>query len=147
MQAPSNHRLRRIVVWERRHEMETGITGQQEEIVTEEKTAKAMGSGELPVYATPAMIALIEKTAWMSVAGELEEGQGTVGTKLAVEHVSASPLGAHITCKTTLVGVDRRRLLFSVEVSDDAGIIGQGTHERFIVDNEKFVTKAQGKLA
>lgn len=127
--------------------METGITGQQEEIVTEEKTAKAMGSGELPVYATPAMIALIEKTAWMSVAGELEEGQGTVGTKLAVEHVSASPLGAHITCKTTLVGVDRRRLLFSVEVSDDAGIIGQGTHERFIVDNEKFVTKAQGKLA
>ncbi len=147
MQAPSNHLLRRIVVWERRHEMETGITGQQEEIVTEEKTAKAMGSGELPVYATPAMIALIEKTAWMSVAGELEEGQGTVGTKLAVEHVSASPLGAHITCKTTLVGVDRRRLLFSVEVSDDAGIIGQGTHERFIVDNEKFVTKAQGKLA
>ena len=147
MQAPSNHLLRRIVVWERRHEMETGITGQQEEIVTEEKTAKAMGSGELPVYATPAMIALIEKTAWMSVAGELEEGQGTVGTKLAVEHVSASPLGAHITCKTTLVGVDRRRLLFSVEVSDDAGIIGQGTHERFIVENEKFVTKAQGKLA
>ena len=147
MQAPSNHLLRRIVVWERRHEMETGITGQQEEIVTEEKTAKAMGSGELPVYATPAMIALIEKTAWMSVAGELEEGQGTVGTKLAVEHVSASPLGAHITCKTTLVGVDRRRLLFSVEASDDAGIIGQGTHERFIVDNEKFVTKAQGKLA
>lgn len=127
--------------------METGITGQQEEIVTEEKTAKAMGSGELPVYATPAMIALIEKTAWMSVAGELEEGQGTVGTKLAVEHVSASPLGAHITCKTTLVGVDRRRLLFSVEVSDDAGLIGRGTHERFIVDNEKFVTKAQGKLA
>lgn len=127
--------------------METGITGQQEEIVTEEKTAKAMGSGELPVYATPAMIALIEKTAWMSVAGELEEGQGTVGTKLAVEHVSASPLGAHITCKTTLVGVDRRRLLFSVEVSDDAGIIGQGTHERFIVDNERFLTKAKGKLA
>ena len=147
MQAPSNHLLRRIVVWERRHEMETGITGQQEEIVTEEKTAKAMGSGELPVYATPAMIALIEKTAWMSVAGELEEGQGTVGTKLAGEHVSASPLGAHITCKTTLVGVDRRRLLFSVEVSDDAGLIGRGTHERFIVDNEKFVTKAQGKLA
>lgn len=147
MQAPSNHLLRRIVVWERRHEMETGITGQQEEIVTEEKTAKAMGSGELPVYATPAMIALIEKTAWMSVAGELEEGQGTVGTKLAVEHVSASPLGAHITCKTTLVGVDRRRLLFSVEVSDDAGIIGQGTHERFIVDNERFLTKAKGKLA
>ncbi len=127
--------------------METGITGLQEEIVTEEKAAESMGSGELPVYATPAMIALIEKTAWMSVAGELEEGQGTVGTKLAVEHVSASPLGAHITCKTTLVGVDRRRLLFSVEVSDDAGIIGQGTHERFIVDNEKFLTKAKGKLA
>lgn len=127
--------------------METGITGLQEEIVTEEKAAESMGSGELPVYATPAMIALIEKTAWMSVAGELEEGQGTVGTKLDVEHVSASPLGARITCKTTLTEVDRRRLVFSVEVTDDAGLIGRGTHERFIVDNEKFLTKAKGKLA
>lgn len=127
--------------------METGITGLQEEIVTEEKAAESMGSGELPVYATPAMIALIEKTAWMSVAGELEEGQGTVGTKLDVEHVSASPLGARITCKTTLTEVDRRRLVFSVEVTDDAGLIGRGTHERFIVDNERFLTKAKGKLA
>lgn len=127
--------------------METGITGLQEEIVTEEKAAESMGSGELPVYATPAMIALIEKTAWMSVADELEEGQGTVGTKLDVEHVSASPLGARITCKTTLTEVDRRRLVFSVEVTDDAGLIGRGTHERFIVDNERFLTKAKGKLA
>lgn len=125
--------------------MEVGIRGEQKDIVTEEKTAAAMGSGELPVYATPAMIALIEKTAWMSVAGELEEGQGTVGTHLAIDHVSASPVGAEITCRTTLTEIDRRRLVFTVEVEDGAGLIGKGTHERFIIDNEKFQAKAEAK--
>ena len=125
--------------------METGIQGLQEETVTEELTAKAYGSGELPVYATPAMIALIEKTAWKSVAPCLEEGQGTVGTRLEIDHVSASPVGAHITCRTTLVEIDRRRLVFEAEVTDEAGVIGKGRHERFIVDNGKFLSKAEAK--
>ena len=123
-----------------------GIKGIASEIVTEEKTAKAMGSGELKVYATPAVIALIEKAAWESVAPELEEGKGTVGTKLNVAHVSATPVGMKVLCETELTEVDGRRLVFSVKAFDDAGVIAEGTHERFIVGNERFQQKADGKL-
>ena len=123
-----------------------GIKGIASEIVTEEKTAKAMGSGELKVYATPAVIALIEKAAWESVAPELEEGKGTVGTKLNVAHVSATPVGMKVWCETELTEVDGRRLVFSVKAFDDAGVIAEGTHERFIVGNERFQQKADGKL-
>lgn len=125
--------------------LKTGLTGEQTLKVTEELTAKAMGSGELPVLATPAMIALIEETAWKSVAPELEEGQGTVGTRIDIAHVSATPVGLTVTCYTELIEIDRRRLVFKVEVSDDTGKIGEGTHERFIVNNERFLTKAEAK--
>lgn len=126
--------------------LETGIIGEKSIIVTEELTAKAMKSGELMVYATPAMIALIEEAAYQSVSGELEEGAGTVGTLMNVEHVSASPVGMQITAKTELVEVDGRRLVFRVEAYDEAGIIGKGVHERFIIQNEKFQNKTDGKL-
>ena len=126
--------------------MQIGITGKQTITVTEEKTAQAMGSGTLPVFATPAMIALIEETAWKSVADELEEGCVTVGTSLNVKHLAASPVGMKVTCNTTLVEVDKRRLVFSVEVEDETGKIGEGTHERFIVQAEKFQNKADAKL-
>ena len=115
-------------------------------MVTEDKTAKAMGSGDLPVLATPAMIALMEKTACESVAPYLEEGSGTVGTELNVKHVAATPIGMQVTCETELVEVDGRRLVFHVKASDEAGLIGEGTHERFIINNEKFQSKANGKL-
>ena len=105
-----------------------------------------MGSGALRVFATPAMIALIEKTAWESVQGELEEGSGTVGTALNVKHVAASPVGMKITCKTELVKVDGRALTFAVKAYDEAGLIGEGEHERFIVYNDKFQAKADAKL-
>ena len=124
----------------------TGITGEQELTVTEELTAATMGSGALRVFATPAMIALIEKTAWESVQGELEEGSGTVGTALNVKHVAASPVGMKITCKTELVKVDGRALTFAVKAYDEAGLIGEGEHERFIVYNDKFQAKADAKL-
>lgn len=125
--------------------METGITGKQTIMVTEDKTAKVMGSGMLPVYATPAMIALMENTASTSVQAALEEGQGTVGTLINVKHVSATPVGMEVTCETKLVEVDRKRLVFEVKAYDAAGIIGEGIHERFIIDNEKFMGKAEGK--
>ena len=127
--------------------LETGLQGFAEEMVTEEKSAAKMGSGELPVYATPCMIALIEKAAWTSVAGELEEGQGTVGTALDVKHVASTPLGLKVTAKTTLTEIDGRRLVFKVEVNDEKGLIGEGTHERFIIYNEKFRKRAQQKKA
>ena len=125
--------------------MEVGITGKQTVTVTEDKTAKVMGSGMLPVYATPSMSALMENTAAVSVADELEDGQGTVGTLINVKHLSATPVGMEVTCETKLVEIDRKRLVFEVKAYDAAGVIGEGTHERFIIDNEKFMAKAEGK--
>ena len=127
--------------------MDTGIKNKMEIVVTEDRTAKAMGSGELPVFATPAMIALVEETCWRSVADELESGQGTVGTMLDVRHVSATPVGMKVWCESELVGVDGRKLTFSVKVFDEAGLVGEGTHERFIIDNKRFLEKAAAKTA
>ncbi len=125
--------------------MQIGITGKQTITVTEEKTAQAMGSGTLPVFATPAMIALMENTASKSVETKLDEGAGTVGTLINVKHVAATPVGMDVTCETKLVEVDRKRLVFEVKAYDAAGVIGEGTHERFIIDNEKFLGKAEAK--
>lgn len=125
--------------------LKEGITGHQETIVTVENTAKTMKSGTLDVFATPAMIALMEQTAYESVAGELEEGYGTVGTMLNVKHVSATPLGMKVTCESTLTKIDGRALTFEVKAFDERGLIGEGTHERFLVQNEKFRAKANNK--
>lgn len=129
-----------------RKTMEIGIIGQEELIVNEMNTAEALGSGSLAVFATPAMIALMEKTARLSVAPFLEDGQSTVGTLVNVKHLSASPVGMKITCRTELKEIDRRRLVFHVECSDEAGIIGEGEHERFIIDEAKFMAKTEAKL-
>ncbi len=126
--------------------LETGIKGKMTETVTEEKTAAALGSGTLRVYATPAMIALMENTALNSVADKLDDGMTTVGTKLDIVHTSASPVGSTITCESELVDIDRRRLVFSVTAYDNTGEIGRGTHERFIVDSVKFSEKTAAKI-
>lgn len=122
-----------------------GIKGYSELMVTEEMAAKNVGSGTLMVFATPAMIALMEKTAWESVQPELEEGSGTVGTALNVKHVAATPMGMKVTCETELIKVEGRALTFSIKAYDEAGLIGEGTHERFVVYNEKFQAKADAK--
>ena len=106
--------------------LEAGIKGQHTIIVEKENTAAVMKSGTL--------------------ADELEEGCVTVGTSLNVKHLAASPVGMKVTCNTTLVEVDKRRLVFSVEVEDETGKVGEGTHERFIVQAEKFQNKADAKL-
>ena len=125
--------------------LSTGIKGRKTTEVTQENTAEAVGSGTLPDFATPAMIALIEATASESVAPFLEEGSSTVGTHLDIAHSSATPVGMSATCETELVEVDRRRLVFRVVVTDAKGEIGSGTHERFVVDNAKFMSKAESK--
>ena len=125
--------------------LKTGIKGQQRVAVTESNTAFAMGSGKLQVFATPAMIALMEKTAWQSVEPELEEGEGTVGTHLDVAHLAATPLGMTVRCESELIEIDGRKLEFKVTAYDEAGLIGEGTHQRFIVKNEKFQAKADAK--
>ena len=125
----------------------TGIKGTRTVGVTDDNTAEAVGSGTLRVFATPAMIALIEATASLSVAPYLEEGTSTVGTHLDVAHSAATPVGMEVTCETELVEVDRRRLVFSVTVRDPVGEVGSGTHERFIVDDARFMSKAESKLS
>lgn len=123
-----------------------GIKGYQEIIVTEELTAEHFGSGTLPVYATPAMISLMENTAYKSVADYLEEGCGTVGTSLEVKHVAATPVGMRVTCETELIKVDGRALTFCVRAMDECGLIGEGVHERFVIMEEKFLAKTNSKL-
>ena len=127
-------------------ELKPGITGSAQDTVTEERTAASMGSGGLRVYATPRMTAMMEYTAWASVEPYIEDGMGTVGTRLEISHVAASPVGAEISYESELTEVDRRRLVFSVRAFDDAGLIGEGIHERFIIDNAKFMSRAESKL-
>ena len=127
--------------------LKEGIKGTKEVIVTKELSAQNVGSGLLPVYATPSMIALLENTAFESVAQYLEEGCGTVGTSLNVKHVAATPIGMKVTCETELVKVDGRALTFEVKAYDACGLIGEGIHERFIITEEKFLAKTNDKLS
>lgn len=136
-------REEKISLMERGRKMlETGIKGTLETTVTKDKTACHVGSGELEVYATPMLIALAEETAWKSVAAYLKPGMGTVGTKMNLDHLAATAAGRKVRCETVLTGIEGRKLVFSIEVFDDAGKVAEGTHERFIIDNEKFMAKA-----
>ena len=126
--------------------MNTGIKGFKEITVTKELTAISVGSGDLEVYATPAMIALMEGTASESVKAELEEGQGSVGTSIAIKHFAATPIGMRVRCESELVDIDGRRLVFKIEAFDELDKIGEGTHERFIISNDKFQNKINSKL-
>lgn len=110
-----------------------------------ENTAAAVGSGSLPVFATPYMIALMENAACNAIATLWEDGQSSVARCLTSRHDAATPVGMHVTAQAELVEVDRRRLVFRVTASDDAGPIGQGTHERFLIMAEKFLAKAEAK--
>ena len=125
--------------------LHTGSKATLELTVTPDKCAGAIGSGDLDVFATPAMIALIEETAWKSVAPWLEPGESTVGTALNVRHLAATPVGLKVRCETELSLVDRRRLVFDVKVYDPFGLVGDGTHERFVIQYEKFMKKVDEK--
>ena len=115
--------------------------------VTPDLTAKTVGSGTLDVLATPIMIARMEQAAWTAVAPHLADGEGTVGTLMNVQHLSPTPVGMDVTCRAQLVQVEGRRLVFQVSAWDARGPVGQGSHERAMIQNERFVEKAQKKLA
>ena len=123
--------------------LEKGIKGTNTVKVTDDMTAIAVGSGGLPVFATPAMIALMERTAYESVIDKLDEGQGLVGISMDVEHKAAVGVGREVTCETVLKEIDGRKLEFDVKVYDDEGIIGEGEHERYIIDVERFMGKVR----
>ena len=127
--------------------MQVGIKGEKKFTVTKDQLACNVGSGLVSVFATPMMIAAIENTAAGSVAGELEEGKTTVGTLVNVSHVAATPEGMEVRIETELTEIapNGKMLTFRVAAYDEAGLIGEGSHERFIVKNEKFQAKADGK--
>lgn len=123
--------------------LENGLSATVRTTVVEENTARTMGSGDLAVFATPAMVALMEHAAMTAVAAVLPEGSTTVGSEMNCSHIKPSKLGAVITATAVLTAVEGRKLTFTVGASDEQGIIGEGVHVRFIVDRERFMAKLQ----
>ncbi len=121
--------------------LQTGLTHTSKTTVNETNTAIALGSGDMPVFATPAMMALMENAAMLAVVAELPEGSTTVGGQIESSHLKPSPIGAEISATATLEKIDGRKLYFKVSASQGDTLIGEGTHLRFIVDREKFLSK------
>lgn len=126
--------------------LEKGLQFISHETVRTENYAKTMGSGDLEVFATPSMVALMENAAMYAVANELPAGSTTVGALINVTHTKPSAPGETITACATLQEVDGRKLTFSVTASDSQGVIGEGTHVRYIVDREKFLAKLKTNI-
>ena len=126
--------------------LQVGIKNNKSLPVSEEKTALSMGSGSLRVFATPAMIALMEATAAESVLPYLEQGTTSVGTKVNISHLAADPVGMTVLCESELIEIDGRRMVFKVVVHDEQSVVGEGIHERFVVKTESFMKKTEAKL-
>jgi len=120
-------------------QIEVGLKGEARQAVTPDQTAEAFGSGLVPVYATPAMVALMEKAAVVALAGHLAPGDTTVGTKLEIVHLAATPLDDEVRAEAELVAVDGRRLSFALAAWDSTRKIGEGRHERMIVARDRFL--------
>ena len=125
-----------------------GTTAQIKLTVTEEYTAAATGSGLAPVFATPWMIALMENASASALQGFLEEGQGSVGTHVEVDHTAATPIGMEVTVEAEITGVSEngKMIDFDVRAWDETGPIGQGKHTRAIINNARFLAKCNAKL-
>lgn len=123
-----------------------GSTNEKTELVTEENTAIRHGSGNLPVYATPAMVALMEGAAAACIQNQLPEGMSTVGISLNIQHLAATPIGISVRAVAELIEIKGKKLTFIVNAFDEKEKIGEGTHERFVVLADKFLQKAEAKL-
>ena len=119
--------------------------GESTELVTENNTAIKFASGTAPVYATPALVGLLENAAVKAVGSQLPEGFGTVGISMNVKHVSATPIGMTVKATATLTEQNRKKLTFKVEAYDEGGLVGEGIHERFIIETAPFLAKAAAK--
>ena len=121
--------------------MEIGLTYTSTLVVSKDHVAAVMGSGDLHVFATPAMVALMENAAMMAVAEHLPEGSTTVGAMMNTSHVKPSPVDETIKATAVLTGIEGRKLTFSIKAEDSKGVIGEAEHVRFIVDRAKFMSK------
>ncbi len=122
-----------------------GLTGETEITVTQDDTAERWGSGLVPVLGTPTLVALMESAAVKALEAHLPPGQTSVGGRMDVRHLAPTPVGMAVRARAELLEVDGRRLVFSIEAWDEAERIGEATHERFVVDRDRFVAKAEAK--
>lgn len=118
-----------------------GTSHRIEKIVNQEDSARAYGSGLVDVFATPAMVALMEKTSLQLVAPFLDSGENTVGIHIDINHIKATPIGQRVRCEATLVAIDGKKLVFKVLAHDEQALIGEGTHTRYVIDEAKFLAR------
>lgn len=123
------------------NKLREGISAVIEKVVSESETASRYGATDIDVYATPAMIALMENTAKIAVDLHLSYGDTTVGTEVYIKHLKATPIGSKVRCAAVVDNVQGKKISFSVKVWDEKGLIGEGTHIRYIVNIEKFMSK------
>lgn len=127
--------------------IETGLRGEAAVTVDRSNTASALGSGSVPAFATPALIALMERAAVNALRRHLEEGQDSVGSFVSVRHTSPTPVGRRVRAEATVTAVDGRKVTFQVVAFDAAGKVGEGVHERVLIDRESFLWKLASKGA
>lgn len=127
-------------------EIAVGMKGEVSTLVEREDTAKEVGSGDLLVYATPCMAALMEGAACEAIADCLSENQTTVGTMLSLEHIAATPVGLEVRAEAEVTAVEGKVITFAIQAFDEAGQIGKATHKRVLVNPQKFLEKAYNKL-
>ena len=125
--------------------LRTGMSGSASLVVAEAHTAPHVGSGKVHVLATPVMVNLMEAAALDAAERYLPAGHQSLGTRLDVRHIAATPVGLRVTARAELVGIDGRYLTFRVEAHDERELIGDGTHTRVVVNVERFDQRAQAK--
>ena len=127
-------------------ELKIGLTGRADALVTSDKTAAACGSGSLPVFGTPFLLALMEEATCNSLEGRLEDGRSSVGVSMEVQHSAASPVGIKVWAESELTKIDGKMLTFTVTAYDEAGVIGTASITRCIIRSESFVARCNAKL-
>ena len=127
-------------------EITVGMKGEVITQVEREDTAAEVGSGSLLVYATPCMVALMEGAACEAISSALPEGQTSVGTELNIKHVSATPVGLEVRAEAEVTAVEGKVITFEVKAYDEAGLIGEGTHKRAVINAQRFLERTYGKL-
>ncbi len=126
-------------------QLQPGLSATVSQLVSNEMTANTVGSGSVAVFATPELVRLIEQAAVAALDGALEAGQTSVGVQLNISHLAPTPVGMHVFATATLTQIDGRRLMFAISARDEAGLISEGTHSRYVVDAARFLQKAKAK--
>ncbi|MGE5138532.1 MAG: thioesterase family protein [Rudaea sp.] len=128
-------------------ELAPGLVGEASKIVTDDLTAAAIGSGLVPAFSTPSLVSLMETAAYTAVGPHLSAGQTSVGVDVSIKHLAASPVGMRVRARAELMRVEGRRLFFRVEAWDEVDKIGEGTHDRMVVDRARFDDRLQEKAS